>query len=792
MKFSKLFNYVVPATAVLFSVVGCTDFDNGFDAKSYEYQKQFEMQFGNIDPNQDWDLYGQLVKQREKGLATRAAADITVTDLGEAYYRKITSDDNKAYQKMLPESDNSSNPYSKTNLGRVTQNFSAYTTQLTLYPIHWNTGGSDVVGIYYYTDSSDSEATAVKGADGKTYYIVTKEVYSNKTHVDGVKETTAYAYVTACTDAHWNELVAAHPEKYLISDGTQKHQYGTAIPEGTKIIKSGKQKETYDGSGVYYDFYYRWNVDVDMSDLAADLMALHSNYAVADGTATYKDAYGNTIENGKLVELKTTYAYGGVNTYQDLSSAFADYTYLRSHPIQVSIPASVGKIGFYITNGSSGTKYSESKLNAKVTFSDEGESDACYVATYIDTDAEGKQVVDADGKPVRYLCFEDWMGSNTNFDLNDVVFRVYGLDDGGSSIVDDDETTEDALVVCEDLGDFDFDFNDVVFQVQYYSKESKTFTYDANGNVTSVTSNGTKTGLRFIPLAAGGVYESTIVFDYGTTVDGSSTVNISNGSSNEIHALLGGSAPSIINAGETFDGPGATIEVPSNKLPTTDKGTYPTLLSRFFAEGRFKIHVVNNNTNASLMTSSDSYKEKGVPQMMLLPTYFKWAREMTPIEQAYTNFTQWVSDATATGWINTYVSSKVTERYVENGGQSTPSVDPTPGTDPEPEVDPTPSTITCTVSEMEDGTTSWGSSVKNCKIQLPTGDISGKKLTVTLSNSGNTDFQYGGYVGTGTKISGGSTTTHEFTSTQLQNCTDGYLYVTFYTLDNSVVSAIVQ
>jgi len=679
----NLLSLFLVAISVATLMVSCSDYDNGYTETDIAYAAKFRDVFGNVDPNQNWDLYGQLVAQGNSTMGTRAASDIVVTDLGEAYYRNVTSDMNKQYQKMLPESEDNPRTYAATNLGRVTQNFSAYTTEITLYPIHWNTSGADVVGIYYYTNSSDSEATAVTGTDGKTYYIVTKEVYSNKTHVEGVKETTAYDYVTACTDAHWNELVAAYPEKYFISDGTQKNQYGGTISEGTKIIKSDVKKEDgYAGSGNYYDVYYRWNLDV-VTDLAADLIALHSNYAVADGTDTYKNAYGYTIENGKLVELKTTCTYGGVNTYQDLSSAFIDYTYLRSKPIQVTIPANVGKIGFYIKNGTP-IRYSESKLNSKLTFSDAGEKEACYVATYIDTDAEGNEI-EEDGKPVRYLCFEDWMGGATNFDLNDVVFRVYGLDEGGSSIVDEDETYEDAIVVCEDLGDFDFDFNDVVFSVQYYTRTKKTYNRDAQGNVTSVVTGETENGLRIVPLAAGGTLESTIVFDYGATVNGSQTVEISNGSSNEIHQLLGGSAPSIINAGPNFGGSGAAIILDANYLPTTDKGSYPTLVSRFFAEDRFKVVSTGagQTGEAKRMVSSAGYKTKGAPQMMLLPNYYEWAQELTPIEEAYPNFTQWVSDATATDWISSKISSKVTSRGIETpqssagtGGNQEPATEP--------------------------------------------------------------------------------------------------------------------
>jgi len=626
------------------SLSSCQDYDGDFtpqQIKEAAYARNFVNTFGEIDPNQDWDLFGQLAKSGGASRAlTRGASNIVVTDLGENYYKNVSSEMNQQYQKMLPESEGSTRPYSETNLGRVTQNFSAYATELTLYPIHWNTSGADEIGIYYYSNSSDSEATAVTGTDGVTYYIVKKKIYANKTHVDGVKETTAYSYVTLCTDAHWAELVAANPSKYFISDGTQKHQYGGAIPSGTKIIKSGVQKETYYGSGVFFDVYYRWNLDVDVTDLAEDLMKLYSTYVVADGTATYKDAYGNTIEKGSLVELKTTYGYGSVASYQDLSSAFNDYTYLRSKPIKVTIPAGVGKIGFWIQNGTP-ISYSESKLNAKVSFSDEGQKEACYVATYIDTDASGQQIVE-DGKPVRYLCFEDWMSGATNFDLNDVVFRVYGLDEGGSKIVDEDEYDETAILVCEDLGDFDYDYNDVVLKLNYREHETKTYTRDAQGNVTNVTSSGVDKSFSITAMAAGGANESDVY--YGSTKWG------------EIHTLLNGSAPTIINAGAEMGSEGQTVTLTGTNVPDYSRSN-GNVLSQVFSDGyiSIKTHSNGSNTNsdvAILLTSSDKYKTKGAPMMILLPADYLWCQETKGIEEVYPRFTSWVSDATLTNWLS--------------------------------------------------------------------------------------------------------------------------------------------
>lgn len=52
---------LLAALAATLALGSCTDFINGFDAKSHEYKVNFEKQFGEIDPNQDWSMAAQTV-----------------------------------------------------------------------------------------------------------------------------------------------------------------------------------------------------------------------------------------------------------------------------------------------------------------------------------------------------------------------------------------------------------------------------------------------------------------------------------------------------------------------------------------------------------------------------------------------------------------------------------------------------------------------------------------------------------------------------------------------------------
>ncbi len=604
------------------SLASCQEYDGGFSEsqiKEAAYAKNFVKAFGEIDPNQNWDLFGQMANGGVSRSLTRAGGTITVTDLGESYYMDIFQEDATAYQKMLPESNAREREYAETNLGRVTQNFSAYTTELTLYPIWWNTDGSDVIGIYYYSDSSDTNATEVTGTDGKKYYIVKTQVYANKTHIRAWR---------------W----------------------------GTTWINPGSE----------------------------------SNIGTVWG--------------------------------------WSDISYMQSMPIKVTIPSSVGKIGFYIDNAGN-VSYSESKLNAKVTFSDEGQKEACFVATYVDTDASGNQVTDSDGKPVRYLCFEDWMVGATNFDLNDIVFRVYGLDEGGSKIVDEDEYDETAILVCEDLGDFDYDYNDVVLKLNYREHETKTYNRDAQGNVTSVSSSGVEKSFSITAMAAGGANKSDVY--YGSTKWG------------EIHELLGGSAPTIINADDEMGDEGETITLTGTDVPTYSRTT-TKFLSQVFSNGYIQIKTYSNGRNesddAANLLTSDGYKTTGAPMMILLPADYLWCQEKKFIEDVYPGFTEWVGDATLTNWLSSRSSGNglFTDRVVPVVSENVPPVvdddDDSDGGNP----GGGNQDISCPVSSITSVTTSWGSTANGQTISIPSENVSvGDKLIITSSNNGNKDFGTG-------------------------------------------------
>jgi len=634
-------------------VSSCQDYEpfSEQQVQDVAYNREFVKQFGEIDPNQNWDLFGQLARGT-RGVGTRAAAPDDVTVVDATTNVVVTQEDNEEYQKVLPESNVSPTPYDNTNLGRVTQDFTTTAREFTITPVHYNTAGADVIGIYWYASSPDEEgATTITGADGNPYYVIRKQIYVNKTHLIGIKESTYYEGLQITYD-HFDELARAYPDKYMLADGSQLNQWGGAFATGTRIYKNG---ETFVEFSTYYDSQYAPAI------VKNDLIAIHSDYELADGSQ--KDQWNNTIASGTLIRLSQSKTEVGPSNSNDVSSCFTNGAdYLLSTPITVTVPATVPSYGFYLTNGNAGSVYSESKLNTPVTFPDESEArPACYVATFDIHD------IDESKESQRYLCFEDWYGSNSsNFDLNDIVFTVTGINT--EHIVDNEATNEWALLVCEDLAKYDFDFNDVSLLLNYTDGLKREYDVNEQGEITNITITEDARTLTVTAVSAGGAYDSEVWIngtDWG-----------------EIHSLLPGITaddsrkPRILNAGKTYNGDGSkmtiTTGLPEKNVGTGD-GQYPTFLSQLFnTEGFFRI-VCDGNQDAQRIIESGVIKTdvetSTAPQMMLLPDYFEWPQEEVHISEAYEEFSSWVSDVNAVDWIFTsQIERDITDRgdlYVE-------------------------------------------------------------------------------------------------------------------------------
>ena len=56
MKIKSLLSFFVPAALMALSVASCSDYDNGYNEQAIKFQEEFRKAYGDIDPEQDWNL----------------------------------------------------------------------------------------------------------------------------------------------------------------------------------------------------------------------------------------------------------------------------------------------------------------------------------------------------------------------------------------------------------------------------------------------------------------------------------------------------------------------------------------------------------------------------------------------------------------------------------------------------------------------------------------------------------------------------------------------------------------
>lgn len=221
-------------------------------------------------------------------------------------------------------------------------------------------------------------------------------------------------------------------------------------------------------------------------------------------------------------------------------------------------------------------------------------------------------------------------------DLNDFVFWY-------DSEVDPDEepeiniTTSDKetswIFACEDLGGtFDYDFNDIVWEVAQKYEETK-----ENGVVTSTTYGNIEIRL----LAAGGQLPVELVYN--------------NESLGEVHQQLAGQAESAIYSPVNVAAPKASV---SAKVVKTIQTTSQMNINEM--KSLFKVKVSGKDGEAYYVTAPDASEHNSgnaKPQMILLPATWEWPIENKCIKDAYPDFTNWANDATANDWLSNKTSN---------------------------------------------------------------------------------------------------------------------------------------
>lgn len=389
-----------------------------------------------------------------------------------------------------------------------------------------------------------------------------------------------------------------------------------------------------------YNYVYRWKMTGDK--------VLQIHYPNPDYQYTYLDYY-------KDLEITFTYfktdisqakAFGTANDMLGemggVSSGmkkFETYGYpaMICKGIKVHIDDINRTYGAYIYNGNR-YMYSVSSLNvgnrwipkpgAERTVLDDDYQSGQKIRKYKAEDfmvEEGKHAYRAatwEGEKYnwRYMSFEDgeiqdtYNASSCDFDMQDFVFIIdnYTPDSEPPIEVIDPEKPKPIkwLIACEDLGNKDdFDFNDVVYEVEYVA--------------------GEKTA-KITPLAAGGTLEAYLMRNDEII-------------SREWHSYFGASSNQMVNTnsnggpGETF-----TIDVPEDFSISSPAGAdgYRDNM------GGFHLRVIDNDGKEERTITPPGVGE--APQMILIfqpeGKPWRWPLERHSIGIAFDGFQKWMED----------------------------------------------------------------------------------------------------------------------------------------------------
>lgn len=630
-----------------FVLSGCSDFDNGFDAKEVAYKQNFLDMFGNPDPNQTWST------------ATRAIVEAKVNMPGEDNYTlkvytanpRIKAADAKLLGEWSVESaSNTSHVFDipaslknvwvavvnknggrylkevsiKNNACKANFELSVLSTRAAAGITVSETGSKE----FPLRDYFDKEST---GGFLQTY----RESKSSGGHInydEGLCTDFEFVstgdpiFITAfygCTSGHDNIKGF-----YYFPDSGEKIEsfYNDANRQfDIMTIKSSSDA-----------FQYRsWG----RSDYEGKATAYNDQWNYADITASYNSIEGiynywnNDVqfykwEDGSLVEDDDHTANG--NTIVGKGKTY-----------EITGVPNGAHIVFYMQNGTK-CSYTRSALNRTVTFKDAGGN---AIGTGHGLDAG---LIPSQNAGAYVVGFEDALLNDYcpdgDYDINDAVVVF----EGGLIPEDHEDEIDQAqswIIAYEDLGgSFDYDFNDVVLKV------------------TSVAGRSTAT---ISVMAAGGTLPVALTYNGNTLCS-------------NIHEAFGVDSKTIINAAsgkhseytpKSFTVTGLTDSAPFalSKVGITvnqGDGSISTIYApQYYLQGK--------GEEAIWVGTEESKKDKTIPYAILISTgNWDWPDEEVSIT-TQTGFTDWVQNASKTNWYDSD-SSDPSHNNIWNGINVTP------------------------------------------------------------------------------------------------------------------------
>lgn len=501
-----------------------------------------------------------------------------------------------SYRTKLPEE--------RTNFSQVTDNFNfSPEHRFIIYPIYYNTRHDNELGIYY---------RPLDGSD-----IVRVPIYRAKTNeISGsASGTSSDQILQQCKEGFTYEAIKDGYEDFTTAD----------FDWDSYRLAKAEEMRTSESEFLLWDYALpgQWAAQFGLSD--NDLSQVLTDNSLSAG-------------DEKKYPLVRQMQWDKPGNWDNPNESFESQSaYWRSKGIIVDLQPGY-TYGFYLYNPDDKYYfYSETMLNeiwSPHNFKARDDMSAAD-ANALKEKYDGQptphfgiyQTLGDNGETRLVVGAEDWPQA-CDGDLNDLVFFVENYDSDDKwpfEITDEDEIISDLyyewIIACEDLGERDFDFNDVVFGVT---------------NPVTDTSTGTTT-VQIKALASGGTLPVYVYYKDNLIAPA--------GQENaEFHSWFIGNHTSstVINA-QSYRAKGKTVTI------EVDSEFTLSCCKRVSGEGDsgnmggFRVKVEHSSGDVILAaTNPNTDSQIGeAPQMICVPGSWCWPKEKVFILNVYGLFKDW-------------------------------------------------------------------------------------------------------------------------------------------------------
>lgn len=650
---------ILLASAMLATIsltTSCTDYDNGFDEATIRYNQNFKEIFGKIDPNQDWNLVRQLAEKNGGGMNTR----VNVPNINQWA-------DPKYYNLAVPGYPDALGSYHTGSTG----NIKYYTAEQWAEMVsNKETTLPNPIG-----DVTEEEIDYVSRWFRTHYEPGTIKISWQDYFIQDISADYDREITKTKKDEDGNEIPVEAEGKRITSVPIYDMNGTPYTYSSSKILPYSQWKETNDSRGITYGME-KLIIEIKETE-DPEKKVWNPNKLFGDD-----DEYWENWEH--IYNFNSGVATNNYGDKDDLSDIKMES--LTDRTIQ-----------FYRASGTADFSYHNSDVNKRfhkyalqhLVFDIPQTAEKCrihdrkctnhhYDGYYLGFDYEifltgSGDLTDKDNKgsletdPYGKICYKPRDGFYSNW----IVKISKGVDVEGNSPSSYPKQTiiKEGLLVCEDLGETDYDFNDVVLKLQHIQVQSSRTTPKVDK-------------FRITAMAAGGALPSTVYIVDASGHDIQMTPDEEvqkDEQQSEIHKLLNGEAPTIINAAPEFRGEGKSWTRTLEELGYGDNTeAKKDFVSYVFDNRKIKIKVedkderiiqpikskYNDTPGGTFHGTPNVSQESDAPQMMLLPINFLWPQETVFIGEAYGLFGKWVENTAETDWYTSYEKGLITLRSV--------------------------------------------------------------------------------------------------------------------------------